>query len=53
MPNLGKILDKIKFLVENNIELHAQVVLMPKLNDGKNLLKTIKDLYQFYPKLKS
>ena len=47
------ILDKIKFLVENNIELHAQVVLMPKLNDGKYLLKTIKDLYQFYPKLKS
>ena len=40
-------------MVENNIELHAQVVLMPKLNDGKYLLKTIKDLYQFYPKLKS
>ena len=47
------ILDKIKFLVENNIELHAQVVLMPTLNDGKYLLKTIKDLYQFHPMLKS
>ena len=47
------LLDKIKFLTENNIELHAQVVLMPTLNDGRYLSKTIKDLYQFYPKLKT
>ena len=48
-----KLLDKIKFLTDNNIELHTQIVLMPTLNDGKYLLKTIDDLYQFYPKLKS
>ena len=47
------ILDKIRFLTDNGIELHAQIVLMPSLNDGKYLLKTIEDLYQFYPKLKS
>ena len=47
------ILDKIKFLTENGIQLHAQIVLMPSLNDGKYLLKTIEDLYHFYPKLKS
>ena len=47
------ILEKIKFLINNNIELHAQIVLMPKINDGKYLLKTIEDLYQFHPKLKS
>tara|TARA_Y100001935_G_scaffold254071_2_gene261997 strand:- start:1014 stop:2303 length:1290 start_codon:yes stop_codon:yes gene_type:complete len=48
-----KLLDKIKFLTDNDIELHTQIVLMPTLNDGKYLLKTIDDLYKFYPKLKS
>ena len=46
-------LDKIKFLIENGIELHCQVVLLPEQNDGSALKRTIKDLYQYYPKLKS
>ena len=29
------LMDKLKYLTENDIELHAQVVLMPKLNDGR------------------
>jgi len=44
---------KLKFLSKNNIELHAQVVLMPGLNDGKYLDKTIADLYSFHPHLRS
>ena len=47
------LLEKIKFLVTNGIELHAQVVLMPKINDGVHLLQTMEDLYQFYPGLNS
>ena len=47
------LLEKIKFLVSNGIELHAQIVLMPKINDGVHLLQTIDDLYQFYPGLNS
>ena len=47
------LLDKIKFLTDNDIELHAQIVLMPGLNDGANLIQTIEDLHQFYPKLNS
>jgi len=47
------ILSKLKFLVDNNIELHAQVVLMPGINDGVHLMKTIDDLYSFYPRLNS
>ena len=47
------ILNKIKFLIDNNIELHAQVVLMPGINDGAHLIKTIDDLYSFYPGLHS
>ena len=46
-------LEKVKFLIENGIELHCQVVLIPGQNDGNYLLQTIKDLYQFYPHLKS
>ena len=47
------LIDKISFLSKNNIELHAQVVLIPELNDGKYLDKTIKDLYHFHPHVKS
>ena len=47
------LLDKIKFLTENDIELHAQVVLMPGINDGPHLIKTIEDLHRFYPGLNS
>jgi len=48
-----RLLEKIRFLTENNIELQAQIVLCPSINDGKSLFKTIDDLAQFYPKLKS
>lgn len=47
------LLDKIKYLTDNGIELHTQIVLMPDLNDGKYLQQTLKDLYRFYPKVKS
>ena len=47
------LLAKVKFLVENKIELHTQIVLMPNLNDGEYLLKTLDDLYQFKPMLKT
>ena len=47
------VLKKIKFLTENGIELHAQIVLMPKLNDGQYLLNSLDDLYHFYPNLKT
>ncbi len=47
------LLDKIKFLTKNGIELHAQIVLMPGINDGVHLIKTIEDLHSFYPGLNS
>ena len=40
------LLSKIKFLTENDIVLHCQIVLMPTINDQYYLIKTIKDLYQ-------
>ena len=47
------LLNKIDYLTKNNIELHAQIVLMPGINDGAHLIKTIEDLHQFYPALNS
>lgn len=41
------ILEKIKLLHDNNIEMHTQIVLCPGLNDGPVLEKTVRDLYGF------
>ena len=47
------LLNKLRYLTENNIELHAQIVLMPTINDKEYLLGTIRDIYRFYPMLKT
>ena len=44
---------KLKTLLDNNIELHAQVVLCPTINDGMQLEKTLRDLAGYYPKVVS
>ncbi|MCS6873680.1 MAG: DUF512 domain-containing protein [Pyrinomonadaceae bacterium] len=41
--------EKLKFLLDNNIQIHAQIVLCPKINDGKILEKTLRDLASFHP----
>lgn len=45
--------DKINTLLENDIEVHAQVVLCPTINDGEVLEKTLRDLAAHYPKVVS
>lgn len=47
------IADKLKTLLDNDIELHAQVVLCPTINDGAILEKTLRDLAAHYPKVVS
>jgi putative radical SAM enzyme (TIGR03279 family) len=44
---------KLQRLLDANIEIHAQVVLCPTINDGEVLRKTIEDLAAFYPKVSS
>jgi putative radical SAM enzyme (TIGR03279 family) len=44
---------KLKRLLDNDIELHAQVVLCPEINDGVILEKTLRDLAAHYPKVVS
>lgn len=45
--------DKLQRLLDNDIEIHAQVVLCPEINDGKQLEKTLRDLAAHYPKVVS
>jgi putative radical SAM enzyme (TIGR03279 family) len=40
---------KLRALVRGGILIHAQVVLMPGINDGKHLEKTVRDLYRLHP----
>ena len=49
--NRADISDKLYRLLENNIEIHAQVVLCPEINDGAILEKTLRDLSAHYPKV--
>ena len=44
---------EIKFFADNKIRMHTQIVLCPGYNDGKDLEKTIADLYRFYPYVQS
>ncbi len=44
---------KIARLTDHRIRLHAQIVVMPGINDGKHLEKTVADLHGFYPGLQS
>ena len=41
------ILEKIKLLHDNGIDMHTQIVLCPGINDGEILARTVEDLYQF------
>ena len=44
---------KLQTLLDNDIELHAQVVLCPNINDGRQLEKTLRDLAAHHPKVVS
>ena len=45
--------EKLNFLLDNDIEIHAQIVLCPEINDGAQLEKTLRDLAANYPKVVS
>jgi len=52
-PKAGDILKDLRFFAEHNIRMHAQIVLCPGYNDGRDLARTINDLYKFYPYVQS
>ena len=44
---------KMRRLLDAEIEIHAQVVLCPEINDGKILRRTIHDLAELHPRVRS
>src|ERR1044071_9444642 len=45
--------DKMRRMMDAGIEIHAQVVLCPEINDGEVLRKTVGDLAAEYPRVRS
>ena len=52
-PNAGNIMENLKWFNDNDIPFHAQIVLCPDYNDGKELERTLKDLASFKKNLLS
>lgn len=49
----AKIMEQLKYLAGAGIEIHAQVVLCPGINDGRELEKTVADLTGLWPSVRS
>lgn len=47
------ILEQLRWLAERNIEVHTQLVLIPGVNDGVHLERSIADLVTLYPAVRS
>ena len=46
-PNAANLMRELDFLEENDIPFNAQVVLCPNYNDGKELERTLNDLWKY------
>lgn len=45
--------DKLAFLISNDIEIHAQIVLCPEINDGEILERSLTELAEMFPRVVS
>ena len=46
-PRAGKLLQQLEWFAQRKLQIHAQVVVCPGLNDGDALLNTLRDLAHF------
>ena len=46
-PRAGRLLKQLEWFAQRNLQIHAQVVVCPGLNDGDALLQTLRDLSGF------
>lgn len=49
----GNVMERLERLSQGGITMNCQLVLCPGVNNGKELKKTIMDLYKFYPNIKN
>lgn len=52
-PRADQIMDQLRYLAKAGIEMHTQVVLCPGINDGSELNRTISDLGELWPAVRS
>lgn len=52
-PSGGQIMERLQFLIANGIQVNAQIVLCPEINDGEQLDRSISDLMTLYPGVES
>lgn len=46
-PRAGRILEQLQWFRDRRLQIHAQVVVCPGINDGEHLERTLRDLAQF------
>lgn len=46
-PRAGQLLDQLRWFQEQRLQIHAQVVVCPGINDGAHLTRTLSDLARF------
>ena len=46
-PKAIDLLNQLAWFSKKRIQIHAQIVVCPEINDGKALERTINDLYSF------
>jgi len=51
--NAGDIMERLRFLIDNGIQINAQIVLCPEINDKHQLDQSIEDLVELYPGVES
>ncbi|AKG21994.1 TIGR03279 family radical SAM protein [Calothrix sp. 336/3] len=47
-PRAAQIIEQIKWFQQRRLQIHAQIVVCPGINDGKHLEQTIRDLASFH-----
>lgn len=49
----GNVYDRLKRLAEEGITINAQIVTIPNVNNGEELIKTVEDLYKLHPSVQN
>ncbi len=52
-PNAGKIMEQLKILKDGGIDINCQIVSCRGINDGAELVRTVRDLETLYPAVQS
>jgi len=47
-PRAGQLLDQLQWFQDHDLQIHAQVVVCPGINDGAHLEQTLRDLARFH-----